>query len=201
MEFSRKTAWLDFICLAWPAAAPVSTANAQGEPQCPSGSWVLEPRSDDLGNGHFVTVWKRDTNCRWHAEIDGGVSHGVIDEAAGQAISEFRDTARQDGFAAALRTYAADTGFEFYGDGQVTIEGPAAASAYLRGYARPGAWKEDARSRSADSTVAYSVGEFVDGSKQSTHAYLEIWRYDPKVANWGLRVLLVSPLPPPSAKS
>jgi hypothetical protein len=44
------------------------------------------------------------------------------------------------------------------------------------------------------------VGEVTDRNKRSTHAYVQIWQYDPKVANWGLRVLLVNPLPPPKAK-
>jgi hypothetical protein len=57
-----------------------------------------------------------------------------------------------------------------------------------------------ARGRSADSTLLYSVGEVTDRNKRSTHAYVQIWQYDPKVAIWGLRVLLVNPLPPPKAK-
>jgi hypothetical protein len=30
---------------------------------------------------------------------------------------------------------------------------------------------------------------------------VQIWQYAPKVANWGLRVLLINPLPAPKAKS
>jgi hypothetical protein len=42
------------------------------------------------------------------------------------------------------------------------------------------------------------VGVLTGRNEHSTHAYVQIWQYDPKVANWGLRVLLVNPLPPAS---
>jgi hypothetical protein len=36
------------------------------------------------------------------------------------------------------------------------------------------------------------MGELTGRKQQSTHSYVEIWQYDSKVANWGLRVLLVN---------
>jgi hypothetical protein len=78
--------------------------------------------------------------------------------------------------------------------------GLAAANQYLTGYAILGAWKEDGRGRSADSTLAYCVGVLSDANRQSRHAYAQIWQYDPKVANWGLRILLINPLVPLMSK-
>ena len=109
-----------------------------------------------------------------------------------------RDTARQDGFASGLRTYARTADFRFYTDGALPM-GLAAANRYFTGHAVPGGWTEGARGRSADSTLAYSVGEFSDGN-HGNHAYAEIWQYDPRVANWGLRILLIGPPAPLMSK-
>jgi len=112
-----------------------------------------------------------------------------------------RDHARRDGVAAALRTYGRDVDFVFFTDGQSPIGGAGAANEHLNEHPIKGAWKEVARGRSADASLMYSVGELVDGNKRSTHAYVQIWQYDSKVANWGLRVLLVNLLPPPKEQS
>ncbi len=191
-----------------------------------SGPWVFTTVDSGLQYyGHFLTIWKRDANCTWHVQFDGGISHAAptsveaklppdqvsLDTAeappakspsndpVGDAIKEFQDTARQDGFAAALRTYGRNGNFLFFTDGQAPI-GIRAANQYLRIHPIMGAWKEDARGSSADSTLVYTVGELTDGSKRSTYAYVQIWQFDPKVANFGLRVLLINALPPPEVK-
>jgi len=193
-----------------------------------AGPWVYT--INDSGkqfHGHFLTVWRRDARCQWHIEFDGGISHAaprsaepkllpnqapisatqkppvtlVAQDAAGHAAIDFQDTARRDGFGAALRTYGRDVDFVFFTDEQSPIGGAGAASIYLDDHPVAGAWKEVTRGRSADSALMYTVGELTDGNQRSTHAYVQIWQYDSKVANWGLRVLLVNPLPPPKAKS
>jgi ketosteroid isomerase-like protein len=191
-----------------------------------TGPWVYKigPGGTRI-HGHFLTIWKRDAACRWRVELDGGVSHAVstiieprlapetsayttrstpplklmAGDAVSHAISEFQDTARQDGFAAGIRTYARDTGFRLYVDG-VAPMGLAAANGYFTTHAIAGAWKEDARGRSADSSLAYSVGELSDANQRSSHSYVQIWQYDPHVANWGLRILLINDLAPPTSK-
>ncbi len=187
-----------------------------------SGPWVYTAApSGKQYHGHFLTVWRRDAECRWRVEFDGGTSHAapssaesklrsehtpfrtiaepppalVARDGAGQALGDFQSTVQRDGFASALRTYGRRADFRFYTDGQNPIDGVAAASSYLIAHAIAGAWKEDARGRSTDSTLVYSVGELTDNSHQSTHAYVQIWQYDPKAMNWRLRVLLVNPLP------
>jgi hypothetical protein len=117
----------------------------------------------------------------------------VAADAVGRAMSDFQDTAVQDGFAAGLRTFARTADFRFYTDGESPM-GVSPANRYLIARAVVGAWKEDARGRSADSSFAYSVGELLNGQQRSSHAYLQIWQYDPRVASWGLRVLLINPL-------
>ncbi len=187
-----------------------------------SGPWVYTavPGGKQY-HGHFLTVWKRDADCRWRVEFDGGTSHAapssvepklrpaqapfaaaaappptaLSHDAAGRAVSDFQGAVQREGFASALRSYGRRADFRLYTDGQTPIDGVAAASSYLNVHAMTGAWTEAARGRSADSTLIYCVGELTDISHQSTHAYVQIWQYDPKATNWGLRVLLINPLP------
>ena len=192
-----------------------------------SGPWVLTSAAGGArAQGHFLTVWRRDSTCSWHIQFDGGVSHAaqpvaeprlvpgqlpsllarapsaqLIDaHAPARALEDFEAVARQDGVAPALRTYARDEGFIFFTDEQAP-SGVGAATVFLTAHPVSGRWQESARGASADSTLLYSVGEIKNGQEVATHAYLEIWQYDPKVANWGLRALLITELPPPKQKS
>jgi hypothetical protein len=184
-----------------------------------TGPWIYTSADGTHYYGDFVTVWKRDASCRWRAEFDGGVSHAMPkdaepkllpDQAAAsgthsppekiiaqgavdQARRDFEHTAQQDGLAAGLRTYARNGDFRFYVEGEAP-KNAGAASQFLDGRAVVGSWSEDAHGRSADSTLAYSVGQFTNAKRGAHHAYLQIWQYDPKVANWGLRILLIMPL-------
>jgi ketosteroid isomerase-like protein len=202
--------------LEWyPAGAELADSGDLG---FTTGPWTYS-RGDARIHGHFLTIWKRDAGCRWTVEFDGGVSHAadanaeprltadsasyakknappptlIVEDAVSRASKAFRDTAREDGFPAGLRTYARTVDFRFYTDGEIPM-GVAAANRYLTAHAVAGDWKEDARGRSADSTLAYSVGELHDARERSSHAYVQIWQYDPRVASWGLRVLLLNPL-------
>ena len=185
-----------------------------------TGPWIYMPAAGGgpQVHGHFLTIWKRDAACRWRVQLDGGISHAaptgaespltlhhasytkraepppnlVAENAVTHAINDFQGAARQDGFAAGLRTYARTGDFAFYTDGKSPM-GLAAANHYLTGHPVlvPGEWREDARGRSADFTLAYSVGVLFESNRRSGHAYVQIWQYGSKVANWGLRILLI----------
>jgi ketosteroid isomerase-like protein len=210
--------------LEWyPRLADVASSGDLGFTEGPYTFTLVE--SGKQYHGHFLTVWKRDASCAWRVEFDGGVSHPapsisesklvpnlaplnktapppaalVTADAASRGIAEFQRTVQQDGFAAALRTYGRDFDFLFMTDEQSPV-GIGEATTYLAARAMAGAWKEVVRGQSEDSSIAYSVGQLTDGSNLGTHTYVQIWQFDPKVANWGLRVLLINPLPPPKAK-
>jgi hypothetical protein len=211
--------------LEWyPAIADIAGSNDLG---FTTGPWVYTEAGGAKSYGDFLTVWKRDSDCRWRVELDGGISHAepanaesklapdrdedgrrAIDEpsptlvaadAVGHAMRDFQGTAAGDGVAAGLRTYARNGDFRFYAEGEAPM-GLGAANTYLTGHPLRGVWTENGHGRAADSSLAYSVGEFGEPRKPG-YAYVEIWQYDPKVANWGLRILLLSPLPPPKTKS
>jgi hypothetical protein len=198
---------------------PTIAAIAQGDDLgFSTGPWIYTTAGGSRLYGEFVTVWKRDAACRWRAEFDGGISHAMPQQAAtkmapaafagitatgaaappknliaglDQARRDFERTAQQDGFAAGVRTYARDGDFRFYAEGEAPKDA-GAANRYLADR-KASSWSEDAQDRSADAALAYSVGRFSSG-RSSQYAYLQIWQYDPKVANWGLRIFLMSPI-------
>jgi hypothetical protein len=183
-----------------------------------TGPWIYTGAGGSRAYGHFVTVWKRDGQCRWRAEFDGGISHEppstaepklVPDQlpsdqgraptqkllaggAIERAMGEFQRTAEQDGLGAGLRTYARDGDFRFYIEGASPMNAGAASDLLKQGSA-VASWSESIRGRSSDGSLAYSVGQFTDANKGGRHSYVQVWQYDPKVANWGLRLLLQSP--------
>ena len=203
--------------LQWyPALADIA---ASGDMGFSSGPWVYTATNGTKATGHFLTVWRRDAECRWSVVLDGGIENAamandepqlapdqvsytpsapppqrlIADDAPGHAVSDFEAAAQQAGFTGALRTYARIADFRFYTDGRPTM-GVAAASDYLATHPLTGAFRQVASGKAADSTLLYSVGELADSHGHSTHSYVQIWQYDPRVANWGLRILLIDAL-------
>jgi hypothetical protein len=199
--------------LEWYPAA----AAAGGDLGFTTGPWIYTGADGSHAYGHFVTVWKRGAECRWRAEFDGGISHAapsppepklvpaalissrapppqilVSQDAVDKAIGDFERTAQQDGIAAGLRTYGRDGDFRFYIEGAAPMNA-GAASERLKGGSLIGSWSESARGKSMDATLAFRVGQFTDIKQGVRHSYVQIWQYDPKVANWGLRLFLQSP--------
>ena len=182
-----------------------------------TGPWIYTTAAGEHIHGHFLTIWKYDAKSRWKVQLDGGVSHGapanaetklepdqvswaersappqtlIADDSLNQAINDFQGTSGQDGFAAALRTYARTADFCFYTDGEAPL-GLAVANHYFSNRVSLGEWNDNARGRSSDSSLAYSVGVLRDTRPRSTYAYVQIWQYSPKAANWGLRILLLN---------
>lgn len=206
--------------LQWyPALAGIA---ASGDMGFSTGPWVYTAANGTQATGHFLTVWRRDAECRWSVVLDGGIENAasandepklapdqvsytasappparlIADDAPGHAVSDFQDGAEKAGFAAALRTYARIGDFRFYTDDRPPMDGVPAASDYLASHPLTGAFRQVARGKSADSTLLYTVGELADSHGQSTHSYVQIWQYDPRVANWGLRILLIDAIPP-----
>ena len=112
------------------------------------------------------------------------------DAAVNQAIGDFQGTVRQDGLGPGLRTYARTRDFLFYGDGQAPM-GLADANRHFTDRPILGAFQEASRAGSADGSLAYCAGDFTDAKQGGSHAYVQIWQYEARVANWGLRVLLI----------
>lgn len=186
-----------------------------------AGSWVHTAAAGGTTlHGEYLTVWKRDSASQWQVEFDGGISHDatagqdqpieasiaadcpaphpppqnlVAQDAGGKAVRDFQETCIEDGFPAALRTYARTADFRFFTDGASAMDLPAAIR-HLSLRAVQGSWRQDACDRSADSSLAYAAGVLAGGRQQHRYLYAQIWQYAPKVANWGLRILLINPV-------
>jgi ketosteroid isomerase-like protein len=204
----------------------VAAMSGGGDLGFTTGPWVYTGADAARLYGHFLTVWKRDSQCRWRAQFDGGISHPKMDDppvklvpdqaawsesaapaenlvaknALGKTMHDFQNTAQQDGLSAGVRTYARNSDFRLYVEGMAALSA-AAANRLLSGRPAVGTWSEDGHGRSADSALAYSVGRFLYLKKGGNNAYVQIWQYDSKVANWGLRILLITPIPEPNNKS
>jgi len=180
--------------------------------------------------GQFLSIWVRDSACRWQVQFDAGISYAaapaqaqlsaaqaaqaegaqgqgahaayqapsappaslITEDAVGQAIGGFQRASLEDGIAAGLRTYARNGGFLLLWEGEMPMELPA-ANAYFTHHALLGQWQPEASGSSADATLVYSTGAFVEAKHQRRYAGAQIWQYDPKVANWGLRILFIAP--------
>lgn len=115
-------------------------------------------------------------------------------DAAGLALDAFERVAEQDGVAPALHVYALDfdRGFHLSIDEVPLAEGVGGASRYLTARPLPGHWRDSVRERSVDGTLIYAAGSLEHPLGVLVRRYLQIWQYDPKVANFGLRVLWMS---------
>lgn len=190
-----------------------------------AGPWACWPAGGGAQLlGHYLTLWKRGAGCEWRVQFDAGVSTSTPAEAgsrlsyeeapsgqtspppqpaaaaaASEAITHFQSTAGQDGIAAGLRTYARTRDFLFYGDHTAPM-GLADANQFFTDHPILGVYQEQSRIHSADGTLAYGGGVFTDVKRRSGHAYAQIWQYEPRVANWGLRFLLINSLSPLMSK-
>jgi ketosteroid isomerase-like protein len=214
----KAAAWENCDKVDWyPVVADLAVSGDLG---FTAGPWACSLASGAQIQGHYLTLWKRDEGRDWRVQFDAGVSNpapavaesrlssgdapsgraspppqAAADAAVGQAIIDFQSTAGQDGIAAGLRTYARTRDFRFYTDTQAPM-GLADANRYFTDHPILGTCEEHSRMRSADSTLAYCGGVFTDAKRRSGHAYAQIWQYEPRVANWGLRVLLINSLSP-----
>jgi hypothetical protein len=177
--------------------------------------------SSHQGALEWVELWKRSADCGWARIISGramadGVSRAVDPvpglgsatdakgdegamlmpingEAGARAIEEFEHIADDEGVAPALHVYALDHGFHAAIDGAPLTRGPGEASVYLTSHPMPGVWRDDTLGHSSDGSLLYASGVLDGGRGRVPLQYLQIWQYDPKVANFGLRLLWLGP--------
>jgi len=209
--------------LSWyPAVAELA---GHGDLAYTAGPWTYTSAADGaISRGHFVTVWKRDEECRWRVAFDGGVAHAPAPhpeaplredaaryttpaqprtnpglQASGAAIDAFDHEAERSGLGVAIRRFGRDD-LEQYVGGQLPLEGAAAAGEYWAAHPVTGNWVEAGRQQSAGGDLVYSFGELGDLQGTRSAAYLQIWRYDSRAGDWRLRLFLFSLYPQPRKK-
>src|SRR5580698_3275208 len=73
-----------------------SAAAASGGLGFTTGPWVYTGSEEQHAYGHFVSVWRRQEDCRWLVVFDGGISHDapaqpepkLLAEAAPSSVDE-----------------------------------------------------------------------------------------------------------------
>ncbi len=151
---------------------------------------------------------------RWRVALDAGISHAVTridyplsppesappaphppptklveEDGIAHGMGGFATAGVEDGIGAGLRTYARNEGFVLLIDGEMPME-LAAADRYFIERPLTGEWQERENGRSRDHTLAYAGGALL--APERRFAGVQIWQYDSKVANWGLRILLLA---------
>jgi hypothetical protein len=195
--------------------ATLADIAASGDLGFAAGPWAAGAE-DVPAHGQFLGLWRRDSRCRWQLTVDAGITYGglapaedrlspdratyragdappalLIDEdAIGRAAGEFWTTCREDGVAAGLRTFARNGDFLLLTDHEPPM-GLKQADLELTQSDLSGRWQENDQGRSADAALAYSTGSLLDEERRLSRPGVQIWQFDPEVANWGLRILLL----------
>jgi len=189
-----------------------------------NGDWALELLRPAGSSKDYpdLQVLRRDGACGWRASNDdalrivpegslsearqtlpltaagGEASPALDDDGAARlaAIGDFERTAAAEGVAAALRVYALDQGLRLVIDGTAIARDAGEATLYLKAHPVNGDWHASRRARSGDGTIAYVQGFISDERRRTTRHYVELWQYDPRVANLGLRLLWLGAVTP-----
>jgi hypothetical protein len=173
MPRGKKSRVLRVALMAFGLAT--ATHAAEADPPCPGGPALVRELLQLNEN-----IWRSGANCDWHP----------ITEAAGDsAISQFERVALENGLAAGLRTFARTGDFQLFG-AEASPMALAAADRYLDRQDVVGVWTDTARGGSADSSLLYAAGEVLL-SKGRSYQYAQVWQYDPRTANWGVRLLMI----------
>jgi ketosteroid isomerase-like protein len=198
--------------LAWePAFAGIGRDGDLGYTTGPF-TYTSHDSTQDVGHGHYVTIWRRKADGTWRVALDTGISHPPIaprhreeveleqgDEGAavggeGLAAAEERlaEATEQQGYEQAFRTFAAE-GVRTYRDGTLPVVGRNAGAALLEQHPDYAAWEPDGAEASADLGYAYGVMPHA-GEESARSSFLRIWRKG-GTGQWEIVLDLATPVP------
>jgi ketosteroid isomerase-like protein len=208
--------------LSWqPAYADISRGGDLGYT---TGPWEFRPngpQDNPVAFGQYFTIWKKQTDGRWRAALDRGVSStqpyatkvvqfplndeesessSKFDVAAGRTKmakleSEFSDASAQKGTLKAYETYLADDVRLLRKDAAPAI-GKAAAMVLVSASAGKLTWKPIATDVSISGDLGYSYGTFElkNGGTVIEHgSYVRVWKK--KAGAWRVVIDVSSPDP------
>lgn len=209
------------LALVWePVFADVSAAGDLGYT---TGPWIGSSRSRtdvEPTFGEYVTIWRRQEDGRWKAELDAGIAHGADPvgpapiQAAPAPAWRRSDAASSDALASLLAAdsllaaEASATGagrafrkraaghLRLLRNGRFPLASDSAA-AFLQ--ATPGyTWKPAAGAVSRSGDIGYTYGPYVVltaiGSREASESgdYVRIWRRN-RAGEWQVVLDLTSP--------
>ena len=207
--------------LSWrPEVAAISEAGDLG---WTTGPWGWSPdsaRSEDVAWGQYLSVWRRQSDGRYLAALDIGISQakpsapaaepaliapapvphtgrGPLDRRRSlwKADADFGQLAKQGGVSVALEHFGAE-GVLVLRDGMPRVTGRAAASEAIRSREGSATLMSFAQFLSESGDLGYTYGTFVAGSVESPDSayYVHIWHRG-SAKPWELAVQLVQPVP------
>jgi ketosteroid isomerase-like protein len=216
--------------LTWrPAFADVAQADDMGYT---TGPWEFRPKTlsdKPVAYGHFVTVWKRQTDGHWKVAVDLGIGHpepppemaspevsfpaggrankkadaGAEGAALLKAESEFSKSVGAKKTADAFLSYlAADA--RVYREDDFPAVGREAARTLLA--QKPGrlTWQPAKAEVSRSGDLGYTYGAYelkaADGKSSEEGNYLRIWKRQSD-GKWKVVLDLLNPIPPPAPAS
>ncbi len=194
------------IRLTWrPSVAELS---ASGDLGWTTGPWELRKSKEDgspLAQGHFVTLWKKQTDGQWKVLLDDGIDHPQPAEAAPALAAHVLTASRaltapkvMEGLDAALAGGAAQgkliaADIRVYRPEQIPTQGRSAFAQALSGQGRVSTWAPLGSGLSLAGDLGYTYG--VAALQQNVKAsYLHIWRRNG--TEWELALEILRPLPP-----
>jgi ketosteroid isomerase-like protein len=191
--------------LAWqPTFAGMA---ASGDFGFTSGPWESRPDINDpkpSAFGHFITVWKKQTDGSWRFAVDLGVSHPVsggsqatwvpvtvssttvgrtvpIDEEKQKLLTEDQQLAKASGKKAPAAFLArAEAGVRVYRNGHLPAIGKNATTKILTPANAQIRWEPEVSDVASSGDVGYTLGTYdlLDGKKKVLEhgSYVRIWR-------------------------
>lgn len=182
----------------YPEFAEISS---RGDLGLSTGPWIYWGSGQAPAHGHFVSIWRRQSNGDWRAELDGGIGHGPMATppnrllpsardgedvgAAGDSADstaelkraelEFARFNNESGFVAALARVALP-GVRVYRDGHEPFVGLETSTAHLRSAEPVGGWQPEVVRSSANFGYSYGpVAPRGDESKPAAY-YVHVWK-------------------------
>lgn len=200
--------------LQWyPSYAVVSSAGDMG---LSTGPWVYSNQGKPQAYGHFVSIWRKQSDGSWRNALDVGVNHDELKPAPEQlkvtapsghadstsaaarsdrsseirsAEAQFAQLAKRSGYAAAT-VQLASAGVRVYRDGHPPMTGTAAAMTLLKDKDVTAAPRLDYASGSGDFGYAYGL--------VANRQFVHVWRQ--KDGKWQLLTDVLLPVPEPKPK-
>jgi len=197
--------------LSWePAFADIAKSGDLGYT---TGPWQVRrtPKDDPADFGHYVTVWKKQSDGVWKIALDIGISHPMAPKPAtvssppiGTAIEKnlskrqveaARDTIRdlERRFPAGAETYPGrfDAQGRLYRDGSTPIVGQPAIRKSLTGNKDAFIWSMRGMDVSGSGDLGFAYGTVEFKTAQKPASYLRIWKRMPS-GEWKVVLDLVS---------
>ena len=165
------------------AVEPIEVA-ASGD----RGLAVLPPTPGDAGWPRLVAL-ERDGSCRWQPLHDQADAFADAVATLRPTVAAFEQTAATEGTATALHVYLLDAALQLSIDRTATFRGAAEVNPYLLRHPIDGIWHTALLRGSKEGPWVYAEGTLSDPRQRSVRRFLELWQYDPRVANYGLRLL------------